>query len=205
MQASLAPSLTIVRVTHATFQCLPVSFPARSAAILVTSLPRCLEQGPTHSRCSIHIEWMNEGTRMLSFFSSACITSSYWVCGECSYAQFPDEETEPWRRADLRSQEPGTPAVVWVLIQSLTHCWQVKSPGISLSGLALVPRPQADLRVQGHCQNGNRYPGNLRPVDGGGGGGLGVQPRGHEDDACHMRAPRCKDTQLISCQERSKL
>lgn len=33
---------------------------------------------------------------------------------------------------------------------------------------------------------------------------LSMQLQGHAADACHMRGPRCKDTQLISCQERCK-
>lgn len=62
---------------------------------------------------------------------------------------------------------------------------------------------QRQAPCQGHPRNGTRYPGNLRPRHGG--GGLGMQPRGREDDACHTRGPWCKGTQLISCQERGKL
>lgn len=172
--------------------------------------PSPLPRTCTH-RCSMQSELMNGGTQTHRSFSSACLSFSYWMPAtslgsqtRCSSTQYADEETEPQGRADLPKVTctSDTCSGLGPNPEPPDDRWQIQSLRISRSGLGLLSLPQAGP-CQGHHQKRNHYPGNLRPRRGG--GGLGVQPRGHEDDACHMRGPWCKGTQLISCQERCKL
>ena len=43
---------------------------------------------------------------------------------------------------------PQTPALVWVPVQLPGNCWQIWSPKISHSGIALLPLPWAGPRVK---------------------------------------------------------